>query len=97
MALQLGKQKLSDWKFEVIFEGVIDNNFIDMLCNIEKPLNIDISNKMTPFFSIFFNNGFSSEHYGTEIHICSEPTDKSKLNKLLEQMHDYAQIDEYNL
>ncbi len=94
LALQLGKQKLEDWEYGVIIEGVIDTNFIDMLCNIEKPLNIDMPNKMTPFFSIFFN-GFSSEHYGTEIHIFSESKDKSKLNKLLDQMQDYAQIDEY--
>ena len=30
----------------------------------------EIYNKMTPFFSIFFDNGFSSEHYGTELHVC---------------------------
>lgn len=97
LALQLGKQKLVDWECGVIIEGVIDDNFIDMLCNIEKPLNTDLDNKMTPIFSIFFNNGFSSEHYGTEIHICSEPTDKSKLHKLLDQIQDYAEIDEYSL
>lgn len=97
LALQLGKEKLADWKYGVIVEGVIDTNFIDMLCNIEKPLNIEKPNKIVPFFSIFFKNGFSSEHYGTEIHISSEPTDKSKLHKLLEQMQDYALIHEYTL
>ena len=30
------------------------------------------SKLMTPFFSIFLDNGFSSEHYGTELHI-TEP------------------------
>ncbi len=97
LALQLGKQKSADWDYGVIVEGVIDNNFTDMLCNIEKPLNDDMPNKMTPFFSIFFDNGFSSEHYGTEIHILSEPADRSKLHKLLEQMQDYAQIHEYTI
>ncbi len=24
-------------------------------------------NKLTPFFNIFLDNGFSSEHYGTEL------------------------------
>ena len=28
--------------------------------------------KLLPFFSIFLDNGFSSEHYGTELHI-TEP------------------------
>lgn len=97
LALQFGKQKLEDWDRGVIIEGVIDNNFIDMLCNIEKPICNDIPNKMTPFFSIFFENEFSSEHYGTEIHIYSEPTDKAKFDKLLEQLKDYALIHEYDL
>ena len=35
-------------------------------------VGLDIYNKMTPFFSIFLDNGFSSEHYGTELHI-TEP------------------------
>ena len=35
-----------------------------------KQTDTEIYNKMTPFFSIFFDNGFSSEHYGTELHVC---------------------------
>ena len=58
MALQLGKQKFTDWEYGVIIEGVIDDNFIDTLCHIEKPLNNEISNKMIPFFSIFWKMGF---------------------------------------
>jgi hypothetical protein len=97
MALQLGTQKPADWDYGVIIEGVIDNNFIDVLCNIEKPLNDDTPNKMTPFFNIFFGSGFSSEHYGSEIHIKSEPADKSQLHNLLKQMQDYALIHEYTI
>ena len=29
---------------------------------------------LTPFFSLFLDNGFSSEHYGTELYITTEET-----------------------
>ena len=44
--------------------------FLQMLLGLPKPTDTEIYNKMTPFFSIFFDNGFSSEHYGTELHVC---------------------------
>lgn len=97
LALQLEKEKLNDWEHGVIIEGVIDDNFINMLCNTDKPLSINTSNKMTPFFSIFIEKSFSSEHYGTEFHIFSEPTDKSKLHNLLKEMEDYALIHDYSI
>jgi len=46
----------------------VTEKFIDYLLSITKPTDTDIYNKMTPFFSIFLDNGFSSEHYGTELH-----------------------------
>ncbi len=52
---------------------------------------------MVPFFSIFLKNGFSSEHYGTEIHILSEPMDKEKLYILLGQMEKHVLIHEDNI
>lgn len=33
------------------------------------PEDSELYDKMTPFFSIFFDNGFSSEHYGTELFV----------------------------
>ncbi|MEY8420785.1 hypothetical protein AALA83_16120 [Oscillospiraceae bacterium 44-5] len=34
---------------------------------LEEPTDKEIENKLTPFFSIFLDNGFSSEHYGTKL------------------------------
>lgn len=48
--------------------GKVTPEFAEMLLNTPKPVDIEIYNKMTPFFSIFLDNGFSSEHYGTELY-----------------------------
>jgi hypothetical protein len=97
MAMQYGKEKrdaLEAWEYGTIIEGVIDDKFIEMLDNIEKPVDTELCNKMTPFFTIFLKNGFSSEHYGTEIHIYSEPADKIGFMALLEELKEYADIHE---
>ncbi len=97
MAMQYGKEKrdaLQPWEHGTIIEGIIDDNFIDMLDNMEKPEATDMCNKMTPFFSIFIKNVISSEHYGTEIYIFSEPADKFGFMALLEELREYADIHE---
>ena len=66
MALQYGCLRDADWRHGRIIEGTVTKEFIAMLLNLPKPTNTMYSNKMTPFFSIFLDNGFSSEHYGTE-------------------------------
>ena len=43
--------------------------FIDFLLSLPKPADTEIYNKMTPFFSLFLDTGFSSEHYGTELYL----------------------------
>lgn len=94
-ASKLGKVKSSDWEFGTIIEGTIDEKFIEMIHHTLKPQDIEIHNKMTPFFSIFFENGFSSEHYGTEFHILSVPTDDLNFTALLEKIREYAVINEF--
>ena len=66
LALQYGALKNFDWKYGKVIAGSVTTEFAAMLLNMPKPIDMVISNKMTPFFSIFFDNGFSSEHYGTE-------------------------------
>lgn len=66
LALQYGTVKPYDWQYGTVIEGTVTSEFTDMLLNMSKPADTEFCNKMVPFFSIFFDNGFSSEHYGTE-------------------------------
>lgn len=67
MALQYGKLKEAEWSYGKVIEGTVTKAFVDFLLTLPKPADTEIYNKMTPFFSIFLDNGFSSEHYGTEL------------------------------
>lgn len=67
MALRFGRKKQTDWDFGTVIEGAVTEELINFLLTLPKPDDRDIYNKMTPFFSIFLDNGFSSEHYGTEL------------------------------
>lgn len=69
LALQYGSVKQKNWKYGTIIEGNVTSEFRDMLLNLPKPSDTpDAYRMMTPFFGIMFDNGFSSEHYGTENH-----------------------------
>ncbi len=68
LALQYGELKESNWKYGKVIAGMVTEKSVDYLLTLPKPTDTDIYNKMTPFFSIFLDNGFSSEHYGTELH-----------------------------
>ena len=94
-ALEFGKKKITDWELGTIIEGIIDDTFINMLHNTTKPSDTKIYNKMTPFFSIFIENGFSSEHYGTEIHILSAPINDADFTMVLKQLQEYAIINNF--
>jgi hypothetical protein len=50
---------------------------------------------MTPFFSIFFEYGFSSEHYRTEFHISSVPVNDADFMVLLKKLQEHAIINEF--
>mgnify|MGYP003397739028 CR=1 FL=1 len=67
LALQFGRKKDFKWNGGTIIEGKVNQHFKDWLMSLPKPCDTETYNKMTPFFSIFLNNGFSSEHYGTEL------------------------------
>ena len=69
-ALQYGTLKESDWRYGKIIEGDVTPEFVKMILEMPKPTDVEICNKMTPFFSIFLDNyDFQSCHYGTEIYI----------------------------
>ena len=67
VALRYGEEKKTNWKHGHVVAGAVTPEFAEMLLNQPKPEDTEIYNKMTPFFSIFLDNGFSSEHYGTEM------------------------------
>ena len=69
-ALQYGTLKESTWKYGKIIEGEVTPEFISMILDMSKPTDVEIYNKMTPFFNIFLDDtNFQSCHYGTEIYI----------------------------
>ena len=69
LACQYGKIKAHEWKLGKVIAGEVTEEFIEMLLSQPLPQDTRVYDKMTPFFSIFFDNGISSEHYGTEINI----------------------------
>lgn len=69
LALKYGGLKESDWQYGKIIVGSITPEFTSMLLALPKPTDTEIYNKMTPFFNVFLDNGFSSSHYGTEVYI----------------------------
>lgn len=67
LALQYGKQKDTDWQYGKIIAGDVTPEFCTFLLGLPKPTDTELYNKMTPFFTISLDNGFWSEHYGTEL------------------------------
>ena len=67
MALKFGRIKESSWIYGKKIQGRVTDQFIEYLLSIPKPQDCEVYNKMTPFFSIFLDEVFSSEHYGTEL------------------------------
>lgn len=69
-ALKYGNLKESTWKYGKIIEGEVTPEFVTSILDMPKPKDIEIYNKMTPFFNIFLDDyDFQSSHYGTEIYI----------------------------
>lgn len=71
LALRYGKRKDTDWRYGKIIAGVVTPEFTAFLLGLPKPSDTELYNKMTPFFTIALDNGFWSEHYGTELHVIS--------------------------
>ena len=53
--------------FGTFKESKVTPEFTSFLLGLPKPTDTEIYNKMTPFFTIVLDNGFWSEHYGTEL------------------------------
>lgn len=67
IALAFGKVKDDPWAYGVMIAGEVTPAFINFILSLPKPPgNALESNPMTPFFTIALDNGFWSEHYGTE-------------------------------
>ena len=71
LALQYGQLKEDAWKYGKIIVGNVTPAFVQMLLSQPKPTDIELENKMTPFFNVFLDNNFQSCHYGTELYIRS--------------------------
>lgn len=71
-ALRYGRLQESDWTYGKMITGEVTPEFADMLLTMPKPQDIEIENKMTPFFNVFLDSGFQSSHYGTEVVICEK-------------------------
>ena len=69
LALRYGKLKDDDWRYGKIITGDVTPEFVQMLLSQPKPTDIELENKMTPFFNVFLDNKFQSCHYGTELYI----------------------------
>lgn len=67
MALQYSEMKDFNWEYGKVIADTVTPAFTEYLLSLSKPADTEIYNKMTPFFSIFLNNDFLSEHYGTEL------------------------------
>lgn len=76
-ALQYGTLKESTWKYGKIIEGDVTPEFVTMILDMPKPTDVEIYNKMTPFFNIFLDDTkFQSCHYGTELYIAEGLSDE---------------------
>lgn len=71
LALRYGRLKEDPWKYGKIIVGNVTPAFVQMLLSQPKPTDIELENKMTPFFNVFLDNKFQSCHYGTELYIRS--------------------------
>lgn len=67
LALKFGAEKSFDWDLGQVITGSVTSEFIQFITGMKKPEEKELSGIFTPFFSIFLDTGFSSEHYGNEL------------------------------
>ncbi len=72
LARQYGEEKTVTWAHGRVFAGAVTPAFVQALLAQPLPEESEEGQRLTPFFSVFLDNGFSSEHYGTEINITAE-------------------------
>lgn len=93
LALKHGKKITSSWRDGTVIVGTITRDFLEYIVRLPKPLDNDIYNKMTPFFTIQFGKILSSEHYGSEIIISKMPTEKKEaVERILSRMETCAVV-----
>jgi len=83
---KFGKVEKSKTTKEIIITGDITNEFIDLIVKEKMPVDQNIYNKMTQFFTINIDKSYTSAHYGTEIYI-DEDEDFAK--KILDEVKEY--------
>lgn len=67
-ALKFGHIKECGWSCGKAVEGAVSEEFKEYILNCRPQAGANSPyDKHTPFFSIFLDSGFSSEHYGTEL------------------------------
>lgn len=66
LAEKYGQRTDAGWDWGVVVKGDVTDEFVNMLLSQPRPADRDIYKKMTPFFTIRFDNGCESGHWGTE-------------------------------
>ena len=69
LAILWGREEETNWNEGRVICGNITPGFRDFILSLPRPKDREVYNKITQFFSIFLDNGFSSEHYGTELNM----------------------------
>ena len=67
LALQVGRIKDTSWRWGTVIAGPVNAHFNAWLLALPKPADSGPYDNRAPFFSIFLDNGFGSEHYGTAL------------------------------
>lgn len=90
---RFGESCPGGWHGGVVIRGKITREFLSFLTGAEKPGDIEIYNKMTPFFTIQFGQRLRSEHYGTEMTIDRSVSDRrGSIDRILKEMEPYGTV-----
>ena len=93
LARRFGQVIESGWHGGMVIRGRITRDFLNFLLDLEKPADIEIYNKMTPFFTIQFGDRLYSEHYGTEMTIDRSVEDRrGVIGRILTEMESYGTV-----
>lgn len=74
-ATSYGRLVQIDSNYETSIKGVVSEQMIEDFLSMPEPLDKEIYNKMTIFFTINIGNKISSAHYGTEMYLFNVSTD----------------------
>lgn len=92
-AMRFGQRSQSNWHGGTVIRGRITREFLNFLTESPKPADIEIYNKMTPFFTIQFGDRLYSEHYGTEMTISKMVRQqKPVIERILNEMEAYGTV-----